>query len=78
MAVDVEGDGDRRVAEPLAHHLRMHAGAEGERRRGVAQVVQAYSGQAALGHGDAEQVGDPIGVDRYAVFAHEHVAGVRP
>ena len=41
VAVEVERDRDRRVAEHLGNDLRMHAATQEQRRGGVAQIVEA-------------------------------------
>ena len=40
MGVDIQGDRDRCVAEALLHDLRVYAGLEGERRMGMAKIVE--------------------------------------
>ena len=40
VAVDAEGDGDRRVAETFLHNAGVNSALESERRPGVAQALQ--------------------------------------
>ena len=78
VAVDVEGDRDRRVAKTFRHDLRVDTHRQRERRGGVAQVVQPDLREAGSFDGPAEQVADAIRVHRCSVIAHEHVARLDP
>ena len=57
VAVDVERERNRRMAEPLRHDLRMDTRRHRRRHGGVQQVVQAVLGEACRGDGEAEEVG---------------------
>ena len=44
VAVAIKGDGDARVPEPLADHLRMNAGREGQGGIGVPKIMEPDAG----------------------------------
>ena len=77
VAVGVERDRDVRVAKPLAHDLRMDAGAERERGRGVPQIVQSDDRQTEPAQHVAEGLGDVLRVQGPTIRLGEHeVEGV--
>jgi hypothetical protein len=54
VAVDVEGDADRRVTHLRLEVLRVRAGGDHERGVGVPQVVEPQAGQPGAADGEAE------------------------
>ena len=46
MRVGIQGEGDARMAQPLAHHLGIDAGNEQYGGMGVPEVVETYVGQS--------------------------------
>jgi hypothetical protein len=48
VGVEVRGDGELGVAQPLGDHLQVDAGGQGQARVGVAQVVEPDDGQPAF------------------------------
>src|SRR5436190_15593608 len=77
VAVGVERDRDRRVAESLGHDFGVNAGLERERGPGVAQTVRPpqtrQSGGTGLG---LELLGEPIGMQRLPVELPENKVGL--
>lgn len=69
MAVEVQRDRDRRVAEPFLNHLRVNASGKHEGRAGMAKVVEPDRRNPGSGDGPAERLGHRVGVMGIAVLA---------
>ena len=63
VAVGIEGDRNRRVAEPLAHDLRMNARAECVCRVRMSQIVEADPRQPGAADKALKAVAELTGVD---------------
>ncbi len=72
VGVQIEGDANRGVAEPLGDHLRMDSSLQRQRRVGVAEVVEADAWHVERAHEPGELVRERRWVDRSAQFVAEH------
>ncbi|HEX8936361.1 MAG TPA: hypothetical protein VF788_19720 [Pseudonocardiaceae bacterium] len=61
------------MPQGLLHHFEIHVGREHERRRAVAQVVQAHRRQASRSDEVKEPVADHRGVQTFPVLPGEHL-----
>ena len=71
MRVNIEGDRDLRVAQPLLDHLRGDAVGEEDRRVGVAQVLQRDARELRRLHVPVERSGERPGPEWGSILAAE-------
>jgi hypothetical protein len=68
VAICVEGDRDRRVAEAFTDNLRVDAGLQGVRGMRMPQVVQANAPDPSETHAPLKVVAEQRGVDRVPIL----------
>ena len=75
LAVGIEGDRNRRVAEPLAHDLRMNARAECVCRVRMSQIVEADPRKPGAADKALKAVAELTGVDWISTLENSRLAG---
>src|SRR3954451_24080903 len=76
VAVDPERDGNRRVAEPLLHDLRVNALLEGERRPRMSEAVDREAGESVARDAAQEGIAHSVRSEPRAVGLVEREAEV--
>ena len=76
VAVEVEGDGNARMAQPLLRDLRVNARCEELCRMAMPEVMEADLGELAFAEEYLEPMGDAPGLQRVAVSSHCYVMAV--